>query len=67
MLIIEIIHQAKKKNLCVISLVLCDSLNLCNFIDDIYTYIYIYIYIFFFFFVEKLLMISLVVTFVCNN
>ena len=48
MLIIEIIHQAKKKNLCVISLVLCDSLNLCNFIDDIYTYIYIYIYIFFF-------------------
>lgn len=36
MLIIEIIHQAKKKNLCVISLVLCDSLNLCNFIDDIY-------------------------------
>ena len=47
MLIIEIIHQAKKKNLCVISLVLCDSLNLCNFIDDIYTYIYIYIYIFF--------------------
>ena len=57
MLIIEIIHQAKKKNLCVISLVLCDSLNLCNFIDDIYIYI----------FVEKLLMISLVVTFVCNN
>ena len=41
MLIIEIIHQAKKKNLCVISLVLCDSLNLCNFIDDIYIYIYI--------------------------
>ena len=62
MLIIEIIHQAKKKNLCVISLVLCDSLNLCNFIDDIYIYIY-----FFFFCVEKLLMISLVVTFVCNN
>ena len=59
MLIIEIIHQAKKKNLCVISLDLCDSLNLCNFIDDIYIYIYI--------FVEKLLMISLVVTFVCNN
>ena len=43
MLIIEIIHQAKKKNLCVISLDLCDSLNLCNFIDDIYIYIYIYI------------------------
>ena len=62
MLIIEIIHQAKKKNLCVISLDLCDSLNLCNFIDDIYIYIYIYIYL-----VEKLLMISLVVTFVCNN
>ena len=60
MLIIEIIHQAKKKNLCVISLDLCDSLNLCNFIDDIYIYIYIYL-------VEKLLMISLVVTFVCNN
>ena len=42
MLIIEIIHQAKKKNLCVISLDLCDSLNLCNFIDDIYIYIYIF-------------------------
>ena len=49
MLIIEIIHQAKKKNLCVISLVLCDSLNLCNFIDDIYIHIYIYIFFFFFF------------------
>ena len=64
MLIIEIIHQAKKKNLCVISLDLCDSLNLCNFIDDIYIYIYIFIFIYL---VEKLLMISLVVTFVCNN